>query len=390
MDAPSRSAGMTPDDERSARLVTVRAASGGVSARDILDVVVSLLDDLDMPAYVASDGALHRVNRTFAALVGRASGDITRAGFDPHELVAEDDRPTLEQRLRLLGANASSYGLRFQTRLLRDGEEIPVEAAVARLEASGEELSFGILRDLDLSRRRERDSREFATSERNAAVESLANGVSHEIRTPLTSLRTDAHLLLARLERHDASSDEKALAWAILDAVDRIHSALSGLPRSAPAVDIMRPASLQRVVADAIVTLLATSPEAPLDLTLEPTPDVPMDPVQVKQVVMHVVQNALDASDGLAPPVRVRTTTSHDEHGTAVAVIVEDAGPGIPEDVRARMFDPLFTTRAGHQGLGLSIVKRIVERHGGAVACESEPGRGTTFSVMLRERAPDR
>src|SRR5204862_6800052 len=107
-------------------------------------------------------------------------------------------------------------------------------------------------------------------------------------------------------------------------------------------------------------------------------------PAKVNQVVMNLVTNAIDASDE-SGEVTVRTRK---DGGDAVVIEVVDHGQGIPEAIRQKIFDPFFTTKPVGEGtgLGLSISYGIVRDHGGAIAVESEEGKGTTFRVRLPVR----
>jgi signal transduction histidine kinase len=118
-------------------------------------------------------------------------------------------------------------------------------------------------------------------------------------------------------------------------------------------------------------------------------PPVECAPGQIDQVLLNVVANAVDAV-GRQGTICVGTHLEHDPPGVprrgAHAVIwVRDDGAGMPPEVRARVFDPFFTTKPEGQGtgLGLSVSYGIVERHGGTIAVESAPGRGTTFTLYL-------
>jgi len=118
---------------------------------------------------------------------------------------------------------------------------------------------------------------------------------------------------------------------------------------------------------------------SPFDLDLDPDlPAVAKDPRLVRQAVLNVAVNAVQAM-----PRGGRITIRTRREPTAARVEIEDTGAGIPDEVRARIFEPFFTTKASGTGLGLAVVRRIVEGHGGTVAVRSTPGEGTVFSLRF-------
>ena len=119
-------------------------------------------------------------------------------------------------------------------------------------------------------------------------------------------------------------------------------------------------------------------------LEVEPgLPDVEMSPNQIKQVFVNVINNACQAISSDAPSGRIWITAKRVDD--SVAVSVTDSGPGMTEDVAARVFEPFFTTKPEGEGtgLGLSISQGIVREHGGRITLDTRPGRGATFTVEL-------
>jgi signal transduction histidine kinase len=118
-------------------------------------------------------------------------------------------------------------------------------------------------------------------------------------------------------------------------------------------------------------------------------PQVECLPSQINQVFMNLLVNAAHAMpEGRRGTITVRTAAADDQ----VRIEVADTGSGIPPDILKRIFDPFFTTKPVGKGtgLGLSLSYSIVQKHGGRIEVESEPGRGTTFRVILpRERAAE-
>ena len=138
-----------------------------------------------------------------------------------------------------------------------------------------------------------------------------------------------------------------------------------------------------------VVSLMgSTLEQGRVQLALEDGPElhVSMDTALIKQVLINLVRNAAEAIEGQGS-VTLRVRASHAKlHGKSsdVAILeVTDTGKGIPPEVQKRLFDPFFTTKEAGTGLGLSIAARIVEKHGGALEYQTQPGHGTTFGIVL-------
>jgi signal transduction histidine kinase len=125
-----------------------------------------------------------------------------------------------------------------------------------------------------------------------------------------------------------------------------------------------------------------------ITLTVEPGDELYayLDPAQMKQVLINLIQNAAD-SIGEAGRISLRACRAvlplARRRTEAVALEVADTGRGIPPEVQARLFDPFFTTKASGTGLGLAIAERLAQNHGGGLQFRTQAGRGTTFSIVL-------
>ncbi|HEY7504952.1 MAG TPA: ATP-binding protein [Gemmatimonadales bacterium] len=228
-----------------------------------------------------------------------------------------------------------------------------------------------------------------ARAERLESVAALSASLAHEIRNPLASIRSSVEQL-ARAAHAD--EDERFLAALIVRESDRLSRLLSEF------LDFARVRATQFVPVDvhsvvtAVVRLIRAHPECRPDAEILIEGSRTMmegDEDLLHRVIANLVLNAVQAARG---PIRITVSVASVSvgeipHGTnlehAVRLQVRDDGPGIPEEIRDRLFDPFVSGRTGGSGLGLAIVQRAVEAHRGLVLVDSEPGAGTTFTIFL-------
>lgn len=226
-------------------------------------------------------------------------------------------------------------------------------------------------------------------AERLQAVAELSASLAHEIKNPLASIRSSVEQL-SRSTR--SNPDEKFLASLIVRESDRLSRLLSEfLDFSRVRVTEYRAVDLGKV-AGAAVRLVRQHSDCPANVTIELSGDsAPMegDEDLLHRVVSNLVLNAVQAA---GPGARIQVHTGRPAPGdlptgitveNPVALRVSDNGPGIPDAVRERLFEPFVTGRAGGTGLGLAIVQRAVVAHRGMVFVDSASGRGTTFTVYF-------
>jgi two-component system sensor histidine kinase PilS (NtrC family) len=262
---------------------------------------------------------------------------------------------------------------------------IGVTTTTLDLEPNGAPRVTAIFTDISDSKRLEEL---HLRAERLEAVAELSSSLAHEIKNPLASIRSSVEQL-GRAKRADP--DEKFLTSLIVRESDRLARLLSEfLDFSRVRVTECRPLDL-RAVAGAAIRMVREHPDCPgdavIDLAGGPTP-MEGDEDLLHRVVSNLVLNAVQAAGkGARIAVRTGRPGAHELPGGAgienpVSLAVSDNGPGIPESLRGRLFEPFVTGRTGGTGLGLAIVQRAVEAHRGLVLVDST-AKGTTFTVYF-------
>jgi signal transduction histidine kinase len=227
--------------------------------------------------------------------------------------------------------------------------------------------------------------------EKLASLGVLAAGVAHEIRNPLTAIKVRLYSLKKDLPAKGAACEDASVIGSEISRLERIvHDFLQFARPSDPN---LVPIPAQRILEEVHGLLQPQLRAADIELRLEPsiTAWIRADTQQIKQVLINLVQNAADSigSQGLIRlRIRIPPAQGRRPQTELVSVEVIDNGKGMTAEVQRRLFDPFFTTKEGGTGLGLPIAARIVEKHGGELRYETEPHRGTTFSLIL-PRIPD-
>jgi signal transduction histidine kinase len=225
--------------------------------------------------------------------------------------------------------------------------------------------------------RLERASEELAKSESLAAIGVLTKSLAHEIRTPLAVLRAGTEMLLRSPAAGPREREVSEMLQAEVERLSRLVDDLLIFGRPSPPV--LGDMDLHRVADDALYALEATASEKSVDLVLEGGEAFMRgDADQLRQVVVNLVSNGVRACQEGG---RVLVTTALEDG--SVVLDVEDNGEGIPPDRLDEIWRPLVTTNRSGTGLGLPIVRQLVEAHGGHVEVKSTPGEGTRMRVVL-------
>jgi signal transduction histidine kinase len=219
----------------------------------------------------------------------------------------------------------------------------------------------------------------------------MAAGLAHEVKNPLGAIKGAAQLLGEPPGGARLDPSEREFLGIILEEVDRLDRVVGSV------LDYARPkkgnpgaTEVNGVVLRTLQVMEQDRGECVFDANLaEGLPQVRVDAEQLRQVLMNLIHNAMQSMNGRGT-VRLHTRVSSDGHaGPQVEIHVVDQGPGIQPEELKNLFVPFFTTKDKGSGLGLAISQRIVEEFGGRIEVRSQPGTGSTFSVILPAHGPD-
>jgi PAS domain S-box-containing protein len=338
--------------------------------------------------YSSIDGRFREVNSTLVAMLGYKSADDLLS-LD----LARDVYLDPEERDRLRGRpSATAFSGWVETRWKRrDGSPIHVRLSVRPIQNDADDVVGydGIVQDVTEHQRQDELLRR---SERMASLGTTLAGVAHELNNPLAAIMGFAQLLLKK----PWPAEDKAALETINHEAIRSATIVKDLLTLARKRDVERRVrtDINDVVGYIARTRRYALETAGISCTLDLQPKLPLvfgDRTQLEQVVLNLLNNAeqalhtrTDAPQRQAAAAgHIRVRTHSDEHD--VIIEVEDDGPGIPEDIRSKIWDPFWTTKDEGEGigLGLAVVHSIVTEHGGAISVENAAGLGARFVIHL-------
>jgi two-component system sensor histidine kinase HydH len=217
--------------------------------------------------------------------------------------------------------------------------------------------------------RRHAEEREREHERRLASLGEMSAVLAHEIKNPLASLKGNAQLLASMLP-----SGEKARTKAerVVEEAVRLETLTNDL------LQFVRTGSIRRAAVDpaAVIRDAASNVIGDIEIQTSRAPRTwSLDAGRIREVVINLVDNAVAAG----PPVRVDVSTEQRK----LVIEVSDHGPGVPEEDREKIFEPFFTSKTQGTGLGLAVVRRTIELHGGRVEVLANPGGGARFRAEI-------
>jgi two-component system nitrogen regulation sensor histidine kinase GlnL len=347
------------------------------------DVLASISDGV---IALDAEGILSALNPAAEHLTGVAASQAL--GLPIQDLFGDRSANAWLAELALSTLEQGLARRRGEDRLRAREHEVPVSASCAPVHDEQGELRGAVLvlHDLTLERALDTTTRR---ADQLAALGGVALGLAHEIRNPLGGIKGAAQLLRAQL----TDQGQIQATDIIIREVDRLDELIEQLKSlGTPPRLQLAPQNIHRILND-VLALQRRAPDwgtTALRTEFDPSlPEVLGDRAQLTQVFLNLVRNAVEALGGhgeLTVATRIETryhVRRRSHRNQFLSVTIADDGPGVPEDAQSHLFSPFFTTKARGTGLGLAVCHRIVAEHGGIIAYEPRPGRGTRFIVTL-------
>ncbi|MCE4553251.1 nitrogen regulation protein NR(II) [Pelomonas cellulosilytica] len=310
----------------------------------------------------------------------------------------EDPERLLET---LAGVAANQYSSSRFDAVLRRGawaheEGLPVHVVVSQMDADGEGAPRVLVELIEIAQlaRQDRDERNL---DQVQATKELTRNLAHEIKNPLGGIRGAAQLLALELQGGQVGEGGAELTEyteVIVHEVDRLQSLVDRLLAPHRRAQVVGDVNIHEICERVRSLVLIEHPRG-LDILRDydtSLPDFRGDREQLIQMVLNIVQNAAqvlssriaagDAQIVLRTRVARQVTIGKQRWRLALELHVEDNGPGVPAEIRDRIFFPLVSGREGGSGLGLTLAQTIAQQHQGMIDCESEPGL-TNFRITL-------
>ena len=341
---------------------------------------------------VLRDGVTIDANPQLAAMLRYKPAELIGRRPD-RDFVAPQSRELVARNIR------SGYEGTYEFYAMRsDGTVFPAEGRGKMVSIGGQQLRISVLHDLTEVRRAEAElaaqRKSLEHSRHLAMLGEIAAGITHQIAQPLCAVTNNVAAAKAKIDCCEFRSCEALEIILDIEQDIRRMGAIAERFRS-----LAHPESARRepVVLDELTTkvLRLVDPGDPpdgIDIVIRFRRDLPVvwaEPLQISQMILNLLQNAIDALSSCERTERKITIATRVPEPGAVELSISDNGPGIAPDHLPHLFDPFFTTKSGGAGIGLPVCRRIVSAHGGEIQAANNPnGPGAVFRVTLPTESP--
>ena len=338
-----------------------------------------------MVAVVRPDGGLLFVNAMFESVAGLSRRTLMRSNL----LDWFVDGAQLRETLVAVTRNDITTG-RFESVMRRAPvaahEQLPVHVIVTQIEHGSDQVLVEML-EIEQQTRQDREERALGQVQAN---KELIRNLAHEIKNPLGGIRGAAQLLAMEIDSRELTE----YTQVIIHEADRLQALVDRLLAPHRSPHVVSDVNIHEVCERVRSLIMAEFPRGlavkrDYDVSI---PDFRGDREQLIQAVLNIAHNAAQAlspriADGdavltLRTRVSRQATIGKQRFRLALELHIEDNGPGVPEDIRDRIFYPLVSGRDGGSGLGLTLAQTFVQQHQGTIECDSVPGK-TVFRIVI-------
>ena len=374
------------------RIANEELAISHAHMRSVLETVPDAMVIIDEKGIIQSFSAT--AERLFGFKAGEVQGrNVSMLMPAPyrHEHDGYLNRYLTTGERRIIGVGRVVVGQR------KDGGTFPMELAVGEVAQAGKRQFIGFVRDLTRREEGERRLHEMQSEllhiSRLSTMGEMASALAHELNQPLSAI---ANYLQGSKRLLQNSTDERApmVMEAMGKAAEQAVRAGQVIQRLRDFVSRgeteKRIESISKLIEEATALALVAAKEQSIRMSLRLDPSIDLvlvDKVQVQQVLLNLLRNAVEAMQSSERRELIVSTRPADDN--MIAVDVSDTGSGISPDVASRLFQPFVTTKRQGMGVGLSISRTIIESHGGQITVESNPVGGTIFRFTLRSVVPE-
>ncbi|MGQ9687586.1 MAG: two-component system sensor histidine kinase NtrB [Desulfobaccales bacterium] len=364
------------------------SGSSALSMGELLRGLASLLRDQEIHSGIldTATDAIITINEDHI-IVGYNRGAETMFGYSREEALGKDlkiiipppykethkdyvRRYLATRRPRLIGKHVQLNAQR------RDGSEFPMSISFSVAEIRGNLYFTGIIRDISEYKLMEE---RLLRAERLAAVGNTVSHIAHEIKNPLAIIGGFARQLQKASRLEDNEQRKLSIIVEEVGHLEAMIAEMRDFVRRPP--PHKTPGDIEALLDEVVDLFEDTFQEQQITLKREKTPDRPIitfDRQQIHQVLVNLFKNALEAM-----PRGGELTLATRVAGPNLEISIRDTGQGMTPEVKAKLFQPYFTTKEKGTGLGLAICQNILEEHGGCLIADSVPGQGSTFTIQI-------
>ena len=363
--------------------------------------ILAILDTaVDAIIMIDETGRVETFNSAAMTLFGYTQDEIigqpvTMLMPEPHRTRHDD---YMQRYLNTGEKQIIGIGRELEART-KTGERVPIYLAVSEIHLQGRRRFTGIIRDLSeqhaareaLAEQRER----LAHVGRLSTMGEMTASIAHEINQPLTAIAMYAQSSIKLIQKGDADLDKLATALEKLNTQSlRAGAIIERIQRFARAQESQRePLNLNGLLKELVKLAEGDARLHNVEITFDLTenlPDIYCDPIQIQQVALNLIRNAIDAMKGIDHRNgNALVITTRPLGADQVEIAVSDQGPGVADEQQGMLFKPFHTTKKDGMGMGLSICRTIISEHGGLLSYRNNPDSGATFYFTLPAGRPD-